>query len=196
MLAGILSLQGVTASMMRDTGWHTIEAGRYLERSLQVCTLLAGTTTVSLGAGVDRAVLGGVLMAAESSVTHRRRYRGNVRVADVLELLLADIDNPRSLAFSLERLRFHLATLPASTGSTAAGAAARAPGGSARGEQTSPPSSTRTDGHRPHLEDFLADIHAQLHRLADAIVHLHFAAGPTPQPLSALSLIEVTGAAS
>ena len=47
MLGGILSLQGVTANMIRDDGWHAIEAGRYLERSLQVCTLLAATTTVS-----------------------------------------------------------------------------------------------------------------------------------------------------
>lgn len=195
MLGGILSLQGVTANMMRDDGWHAIEAGRYLERSLQVCTLLAATATVSLGAGVERAVLGGVLMAAESSVTHRRRFRGNVRVADVLELLLADPDNPRSIAFSLERLRFHLSKLSASTGSTrperllehledaleAADIAALA---------------SRTDGHRPRLEEFLADTHSQLHRLGDAIVALHFAAGPLPQSLSALSLTEVMEAQS
>lgn len=192
MLGGILSLQGVTANMMRDDGWHAIEAGRYLERSLQVCTLLAATATVSLGVGVERAVLGGVLMAAESSVTHRRRFRGNVRVADVLELLLTDPDNPRSIAFSLARLRFHLSRLAASTGSTrperllehledtleAADIAAL---------------TARTDGHRPRLEEFLADTHSQLHRLGDAIVHLHFAAGPMPQPLSSLSLTEVVG---
>jgi len=192
MLGGILSLQGVTANMMRDDGWHAIEAGRYLERSLQVCTLLAATATVSLGVGVERAVLGGVLMAAESSVTHRRRFRGNVRVPDVLELLLTDPDNPRSIAFSLARLRFHLSRLAASTGSTrperllehledaleAADIAAL---------------TARTDGHRPRLEEFLADTHSQLHRLGDAIVHLHFAAGPLPQPLSSLSLTEVVG---
>ena len=57
-------------------------------------------------------------MAAESSVTHRRRYRGSVRPADVLELLLLDPDNPRSIAFSLARLRFHLSQLAGSTGST------------------------------------------------------------------------------
>jgi uncharacterized circularly permuted ATP-grasp superfamily protein/uncharacterized alpha-E superfamily protein len=195
MLGGILSLQGVTANMIRDDGWHAIEAGRYLERALQVCTLLAATTTASLGIGVDRAVMGGVLMAAESSVTHRRRFRGSVRVADVLELLLIDPDNPRSISFSLARLRFHLSKLAGSTGSTrperllehledsleAADIAAL----------TAP-----TDGRRPRLEEFLAETHAQLHRLGDAIVHLHFEGGPQPQPLSSLTLTELTGTGS
>jgi uncharacterized alpha-E superfamily protein len=39
MLAAMLSLY-VTANMIRDTGWHMIEAGRYLERGLQLCELL------------------------------------------------------------------------------------------------------------------------------------------------------------
>lgn len=195
MLGGILSLQGVTANMIRDDGWHAIEAGRHLERALQVCTLLAATTTASLGIGVDRAVMGGVLMAAESSVTHRRRFRGSVRVADVLELLLIDPVNPRSISFSLARLRFHLSKLAGSTGSTrperllehledsleAADIAAL----------TAP-----TDGRRPQLEEFLAETHAQLHRLGDAIVHLHFEGGPQPQPLSSLTLTELTGTGS
>jgi uncharacterized alpha-E superfamily protein len=178
--------------MIRDDGWHAIEAGRYLERALQVCTLLAATTTDSRGIGVDRAVLGGVLLAAESSVTHRRRFRGSARTADVLELLLLDADNPRSVAYSLSELRFHLSKLAGSTGST-------------RPERllehlqealeaiditalTAP-----VDGRRPKLEEFLAETHAQLHRLGDAIVHVHFAAGPVPQPISSLSLTEVTG---
>jgi uncharacterized circularly permuted ATP-grasp superfamily protein/uncharacterized alpha-E superfamily protein len=191
MLGGILSLQGVTANMMRDDGWHAIEAGRYLERALQVGTLLAATTTVSLGLGAERAVLGGVLLAAESSVTHRRRFRGNLRVADVLELLLIDPDNPRSIAFSLARLRFHLSNLAASTGSTR-------PERLLEHLQDALESadiaalSLRSDGHRPRLEEFLAEVHAQLHRLGDAIVDLHFAAGPLPQPLSSLSLTELT----
>jgi uncharacterized alpha-E superfamily protein len=191
MLGGILSLQGVTANMMRDDGWHAIEAGRYLERALQVGTLLAATTTVSLGLGAERAVLGGVLLAAESSVTHRRRFRGSLRVADVLELLLIDPDNPRSIAFSLARLRFHLSNLAASTGSTRPERLLEHLQDALESADISA-LSLRSDGHRPRLEEFLAEVHAQLHRLGDAIVDLHFAAGPLPQPLSSLSLTELT----
>ena len=41
MLTGILSLQGVTANMIRDPGWHMIERRpRTVERGLQLCHLL------------------------------------------------------------------------------------------------------------------------------------------------------------
>ncbi len=195
MLGGILSLQGVTANMIRDDGWHAIEAGRYLERSLQVCTLLAATTTVSLGIGVDRAVLGGVLMAAESSVTHRRRFRGSVRAPDVLELLLTDPGNPRSISFSLARLRFHLSQLAGSTGSTRPERLLEHLEDAIEGVDIATLTAP-VDGRRPHLEEFLAETHAQLHRLGDAIVHLHFEGGPQPQPLSSLTLTEVSGEGS
>ena len=192
MLGGILSLQGVTANMMRDDGWHAIEAGRYLERSLQVSTLLAATTTVSFGVGVERAILGGVLMAAESSVTHRRRFRGSVRAADVLELLLIDPDNPRSIAFSLARLRFHLSQLAGSTGSTRPERLLEHLEDSLEAADIAALSAP-VDGRRPRLEQFLAETHSQLHRLGDAIVHLHFESGPLPQPISSLTLTEVMG---
>ena len=125
-------------------------------------------------------------MAAESSVTHRRRYRGYVRAAGVLELLLTDPDNPRSLAFSLARLRFHLAQLAGSTGSTRPERLLEHLEDAIEGVDIATLTAP-VDGRRPNLEAFLAETHAQLHRLGDAIVHLHFEGGPPPQPLSALT---------
>ncbi|WP_314505148.1 circularly permuted type 2 ATP-grasp protein [uncultured Microbacterium sp.] len=192
MLGGILSLQGVTANMIRDDGWHAIEAGRYLERAIQVCTLLAATTTSSRGVGVDRAVLGGVLLAAESSVTHRRRFRGSARTADVLELLLLDADNPRSVAYGLSELQFHLSKLAGSTGSTRPERLLADLREALDGIDIAVLTAA-VEGRRAVLEDFLTETHAQLHRLGDAIVGVHFAAGPVPQPISSLSLTEVMG---
>lgn len=192
MLTAILSLQGVTASMIRDAGWHMIEAGHGLERGLQICSLLSATTVDSRGAIADRAVLEGVLAASESAVTFRRRYRGNVRTAGALELLLLDRDNPRSLAFSLAELRGHLGALPASTGST-------------RPERLLEHLETLLEnadlaalaasvgGRRTKLDRFLTDVRGQLRQLADAIADLHFASGPPPVALSSLSLTEVRG---
>ena len=157
MLGGILSLQGVTANMIRDDGWHAIEAGRYLERSLQVCTLLAATTTASLGLGVDRAVLGGVLMAAESSVTHRRRFRGSVRAADVLELLLhrprqPPVDRVLARARSASTCRSSPAP-PAPPGPSACSSTSR----TALEDVDIAALTAPVDGRRPRLEEFLAD---------------------------------------
>jgi uncharacterized circularly permuted ATP-grasp superfamily protein/uncharacterized alpha-E superfamily protein len=180
MLTGILSLQGVTASMIRDPGWHMIGAGRALERATQLCHLLRATTTVRHGIDVDREVLNAVLAASESAVTHRRRYRGYVRPAGVLDLLLMDPDNPRSLAFCLAEAATHLGAMPASTGS-------------ARPERLLDDLRGQLDGTevrelvaiggvgRPNLETFLDAVLGQLARLTDAVAELHFASGPTPR---------------
>ena len=190
MLAAMLSLYGVTANMIRDTGWHMIEAGRYLERGLQLCELLTAGFAERRDGRAARNVLEAVLIASESVVTYRRRYRGSARAADVLDLLLLDRSNPRSLRFALDELRTHLAAMPASTGSTRAerlldhletelGAADVSALGAA------------THGRRDVLVDFLAHVKEQLERLSDAVRHLHFESGPPAVPLSELSLIEV-----
>ncbi|MCK6079809.1 circularly permuted type 2 ATP-grasp protein [Microbacterium sp. EYE_5] len=193
MLASMLSLYGVTANMIRDPGWHMMEAGRYLERGLQLTTLLSSALTAGRGPRTEREVLESLLLSAESVVTHRRRYRGAMRAADVAELLLLDRGNPRSLAYSLATLREHLGAMPASTGSS-------------RAERLLDELETElgsidvlevtavTDGRRAVLTDALAGVTAQLEQLSDAIGHLHFEAGPPAVSLSELSLIELTGA--
>ncbi|MDN3494978.1 circularly permuted type 2 ATP-grasp protein [Planococcus sp. APC 4015] len=185
MLTGILSLHGVTANMIRDTGWHMIELGRYLERSLQLCSLLRATTV----AATDRDVLDGVLLAAESLVTHRRRYRGYGRTRSVFALLLADPDNPRSLAFSFEHLRSHLAALPDSTGSTRP-ERLRHELADALDAVDVTALAAEIDGRRPALAAFLDDMTDGLRRLSDAVVDLHFEGGPPAMEMSSLPLIE------
>ncbi len=190
MLTGVLALQGVTASMMRDSGWHMIGAGRCLERSLQLTHLLAGATTVRRGIDVDREVLNAVLTTSESAVTHRRRYRGYVRPSGVLELLLMDTENPRSLVFSLGELRRHLAAQPQSTGSTRP---ERLLGDlDAELARTDIAALVAIGGvGRPNLEAYLAATAGTLTRLADAVHEQHFATGPAPRPLATMELTEV-----
>lgn len=187
MLTGVLALQGVTASMIRDAGWHMAGVGRHLERGLQVCHLLR-LTTERRGLDVDREVLGAVLAAAESSVTHRRRYRDYVRPAGVLDLLLMDPENPRSLLFGLHRMREHLAAQPASTGSTRP---ERLLDDLIAEVEAADVSTLVAIGgvHRPHLVTFLDGTVGQLQRLADAIHDLHFATGPRPRTFGALSAV-------
>ena len=190
MLAAMLSLYGVTANMIRDDGWHMIEAGRHLERGLQLAHLLTVGLADRHDARTGRDVLEAVLLSAESVVTYRRRYRGGFRAADALDLLLRDATNPRSLAFALARLREHLAALPASTGST-------------RAERLLDHLESELlaadmgelgavgDGRRGRLLAFLADAVRRLERLSGAVTDLHFRSGPPAVPLSELSLIEL-----
>ncbi|WP_434810763.1 circularly permuted type 2 ATP-grasp protein [Microbacterium sp. bgisy189] len=189
MLSSILSLHGVTANMIRDAGWHMIETGRALERALQLCHILAVGAVDRRTLRADREVLESVLTASESIVTYRRRYRGSMRTADVLDLLLLDADNPRSLLFSLHAIRDHLAALPASTGSS-------------RPERLVDHLITTvdefdvaelaavTDGHRSALSETLDDVRAQIEQVADAISQAHFESGPPAVSLSSLAIIE------
>ena len=177
MLTGVLALQGVTGNMMRDPGWHMIAAGRYVERSLQLAHLLRSTALVRRGIDVDREVLSSVLTASESVVTHRRRYRGYVRLGGVLDLLVVDRENPRSIAFALDRLQEHLAAMPESTGAT-------------RPErllddllaevaQVDIAALAVTEGERrTHLEQFLDIFVDRMSGFADAIREVHFAPAP------------------
>lgn len=193
MLASMLSLYGVTANMIRDPGWHMMEAGRYLERGLQLTTLLSSALSVSRSPRTDREVLESLLLSAESVVTHRRRYRGAMRAADVAELLLLDRGNPRSLAFSLQTLREHLGAMPASTGSSRAERLLDQLE-TELGEVEVLEMTAVVGGRRERLVDGLEGVRSQLEQLSDAIGDLHFEVGPPPVSMTELSLVELMGA--
>lgn len=191
-LTGILSLQGVTASMMRDAGWHMIGAGRSLERALQICQLLRAGVTERRGIDVDRTVLGCVLQASESAVTHRRRYRGYVRPASVFDLLVLDADNPRSLAFSLREVSQHLAALPGSTGSSRPERLVADLLAEVEAQDVATLVAIGGVG-RPNLEAFLERMTHQVTRVSDAIAEVHFVSGPPPRLLAQAVLVPTSG---
>ena len=49
-------------------------------------------------------------------MTYRRRYRATLQVAPVVDLLVADEGNPRSIVFQLAALAEHVAALPRDAG--------------------------------------------------------------------------------
>jgi uncharacterized alpha-E superfamily protein len=55
-----------------------------------------------------------LLEYSDSIMTYRRRYFARPELPATLDLLLADVTNPRSLAFQLNALGAHLADLPGS----------------------------------------------------------------------------------
>ena len=118
----------VMEGMTRGDGWRFLDIGRRLERALQMAELLR----YSLAAEIRRTsgVLEAVLEIADSSITYRSRYLTSLQTDLVLDLLLVDEANPRSIAFQLARLKEHIDQLPAShtvdppAGRSAAGAGA------------------------------------------------------------------------
>ena len=102
----------VMESMTRGDGWRFLDIGRRLERAIQMVELLRNGLPKEAFGGVG--VLEAILEMADSSITYRSRYLTSVQVDLVLDLLLVDEANPRSIAFQLARLREHIGELPGS----------------------------------------------------------------------------------
>jgi uncharacterized alpha-E superfamily protein len=99
-------------SMTRGDGWRFLDIGRKIERAIQMTELLRHALNPE--ALADSGVLEAVLEIADSSITYRSRYLTSLQADLVLDLLLVDEANPRSIAFQLARLRDHMDRLPGS----------------------------------------------------------------------------------
>ena len=99
-------------SMTRGHAWSFLDMGRRLERAMTLVTLLRG----SLGDPCEResTLLEAILEVADSVMTYRRRYLANLQTTAVVDLLVADETNPRSVAFQIEALARHIDALPPS----------------------------------------------------------------------------------
>ena len=112
-MTSLLALAGLGAeSMVRDPGWRFMDAGRRIERAVHLASLLRATVTTERDNASDSLLLESVLTAAESIITYRRRYRSHAQLATVLDLLVLDRENPRSLAYQLRMLTEDLDALP------------------------------------------------------------------------------------
>src|SRR5690606_6311493 len=96
-------------NMVRGPGWRFADMGRRIERALHGC----GALRTLLVTAKDTAVFDTALEMADSTITYRARYGGHAAFEPLLDLLLVDETNPRSVAFQLAILEAHLADLPA-----------------------------------------------------------------------------------
>ncbi len=109
----LLALAGLSQeSMVRGQGWHFLDMGRRIERSVLTISLLRSLLVPRVQGEAESLLLETVLISAEALMTYRRRYQRNVNIDDALDLLLLEPANPRSLMFQLERLDEHLRSLP------------------------------------------------------------------------------------
>ena len=109
----VMTLSAFSGLLMENTtrgeGWRFLELGRRLERALQMADLLrAGVAEVPPDAQPCLHIL---LQVADSSITYRTRYLSVLRTDLVLQLLLADESNPRSVGFQLAALVYQFESL-------------------------------------------------------------------------------------
>jgi len=109
----VITLSAFSGLLMENTtrgeGWRFLELGRRLERTLLMADLLhAGVAEVPPDAQPCLHIL---LQVADSSITYRTRYLTVLRTDLVLQLLLADESNPRSVGFQLAALVYQFESL-------------------------------------------------------------------------------------
>jgi uncharacterized alpha-E superfamily protein len=96
-IASLVTLSGFALDgMTRDHGWRFLSMGRRIERLQWMCVAL----TRALAAPED-SDLGWLLALADSSLTYHSRYMGRPDWLPVLDLLVCDRANPRSIAFQI-----------------------------------------------------------------------------------------------
>jgi uncharacterized alpha-E superfamily protein len=107
MLTSCLELLSAFSGMERENinrglGWLFLTAGRRLERAIYLTRQLREITTPL--AEQDWSLLECLLEVADSSMTYRTRYYTTLQPLAVLDVLMADETNPRSLDFQLSHL--------------------------------------------------------------------------------------------
>jgi uncharacterized alpha-E superfamily protein len=102
-----------TESMTRGPGWRFLDLGRRLERALQAMSVLK-VSLVEPPADED-SLFEALLEIADSSMTYRNRYLTMLQLPPLLDLLLTDETNPRSVGFQVAALQGHIDSMPHSS---------------------------------------------------------------------------------
>ncbi|MFZ1921814.1 MAG: circularly permuted type 2 ATP-grasp protein [Xanthobacteraceae bacterium] len=105
----ISSLSGLAQENMTQlAGWRFLELGRRIERALLTCRL---TRALAEPGAID-GELDVLLELADSQITYRQRYVMIAARPPVIDLVMLDPNNPRSVMFQLDRIEAHLRALP------------------------------------------------------------------------------------
>ncbi|HEX5026663.1 MAG TPA: circularly permuted type 2 ATP-grasp protein, partial [Agriterribacter sp.] len=108
-MMAFVSLNSETIS--RDQGWTVVDTGRKLEQSLLLIRMLRAILVNKKDDSVEYILQEVVLNSNESMVNYRFKYRAHLQLPLVLDLMLLDPDNPRSLLYQVERMKEYLSRL-------------------------------------------------------------------------------------
>lgn len=95
-------------NMVRGAGWRFLDIGRRLERGVTTCRYARHFAE----SGTPDNCLDALLDLTDSQITYRSRYLLGASLQPVLDLVMLDPYNPRSVAFQVERLDQEIAALP------------------------------------------------------------------------------------
>ncbi len=167
-LVDLAALSGlVMESTVRGPAWRFLDLGRRIERTLAVLGSVEAVLGVVAPPLAEQPLADAVLSANESLVAYRRRYRSEFDLHAVLDLLLRDDANPRSLAYQLDRLREHTAGLAWPEGSALVQDASL--------QALAMVETAAVNGRRVSLDELVLQVRGPILQLSGAIVARWFA---------------------
>ncbi len=175
-------------TMPHHYGWRFLDIGRFIERVLNTVGLLRLAFVQARNPGVPLWEV--VLATTDNLAAYRRRYRSALYPSAILDLLLFDEDNPRSVGYQLRRLGRQIGRLPHPRSNPYRSAEERLilqaqsvlglADIEALAESVREVGIGRADGE---LAELLERLHAPLLELSDAVANSHFSHAETPRQL-------------
>jgi len=175
----------MSESMTRTQGWRFLDLGRRLERSLQTISLVQDMLLDT--DDNETAAMEAALEVADSTMTYRSRYLANLQLPMVLDLLLTDETNPRSLVFQLTQIVAHVESLPRDDGQPLRGGDQRIALSSLNKLQLVDLATLQDTASRASREKLGRTLHwlkLQLPRLSELISHKYLIHADAPRQLS------------
>jgi uncharacterized circularly permuted ATP-grasp superfamily protein/uncharacterized alpha-E superfamily protein len=191
LITALTAFNGLTLeNMTRGRSWRFLDIGRRIERTLLISRLLQATLATVSNENDQALLADSMLTIVDSLMTYRRRYRYGIKIPELLDLVISDENNPRSLAFQLSKLERHMASLPQQNKS----------GSRTELERLALETATlvrladinrlatvdETSGRRETLENFLGVLNTRLPALSDALTMTYFRTAEMPHQLVSL----------
>jgi uncharacterized alpha-E superfamily protein len=173
-----------TENMTRDYGWLFLDMGRRLERGWHLARILRRLLVRNDPEEDGSLVL--LLELADSIMTYRWRYLATPMMAPVIDLLLLDETNPRSVAFQLAALLGHVDNLPAVVSPPARSTEQRimlSLSTAVRLAEIPVLCRTNAIGYRDALATLLDQLDADLPKLSEAVARDYFSHAEARRPV-------------
>lgn len=183
LLAALFGLCNET--MPHHYGWRFMDIGRTTERCIACLDLLKLSMISAQSAGPD--LWERMLSATDNLTVYRRRYRSQLYPAAILDLLLFDETNPRSVGYMLKRLQRQIEQLPHPEATPFRSRETRliiqATSHLHLVDLDALHDLDQSDGARQVLADLLEALATPLHALSDAVANSYFSHAEKPKQL-------------
>lgn len=176
----------IMESMTRGNGWLFLNIGRRLERGLLLLSLLRSAFAQQRPDNVEALLVNSLLETTDNLICYRQHYRNHPALADFLELLVLDENNPRSLAFQATQLQEYVDKLPRPEGQQRLGSEQRLALEAITALRLANQDElllVADDGERAQLDQLFAHLAEVLWKLSDTLTATYFRHDHGPHPL-------------